>query len=169
MSQWTKRSLQIKARNAVRHQVHFQGCLFLSRHLTIENFAELTGTVSVTSVVKASQLDGSTAEDEREKVKTDLSKLKAKCAESFLLKKKKARKNADPILVCTVLWSTLIWQLIRELSASVCHLKKTAATWRGAHGSWAVTATADSKALSLLRTLLLPLWPLLDLSVQPSI
>lgn len=84
---------------------------------------------------------------------------------------KKERKTADPILACTVLWSTLVWQLIRELFASVCHLKKTAATWRGAHGSSAVTTTAESKAptLSLLRTLLLPLWLLLDLSVYPSI
>lgn len=68
----------------------FPGLPVLS--LTIENFAELTGTVSVTSVVKASQLDGSTAEDEREKVKTDLSKLKAKIAGSLLLKKKKSKK-----------------------------------------------------------------------------
>lgn len=39
-SQWTNSSLQIKARNAFRHQVHFQNCLFLSWRLALENFAE---------------------------------------------------------------------------------------------------------------------------------
>lgn len=109
------------------------------------------------------------AEDERGEVKTDLSKPRAQWASSK--KKKRRKKTADPILVCTVLWSTLIWQLIRELSASVCHLKKTAATWRrGPMAPRAVTATADSKALtlSLLRTLLLPLWLVLHLSFHPS-
>lgn len=74
----------------------------------------------------------STTEDGRREVKTDLSTLKAKSAASFISRKKNNKEIADPILVCTVLWSTLIWQLIRKLFASVCHLKKTAAAWRRA-------------------------------------
>lgn len=159
-----KRSLQMKARNALPHLVHFWGCLFLSQRLAVENFTKLTGMVSVMSDVLTWWFNHGRWKRE---VKMDLYKLNAKSAASFLYKKKK--ENADPILVCTVLWSTLIWQWqLRELFASVCHLKKTAATWRGAHDSWAVTATVDSKALalSLLKTLLFPLFLLLDLFIH---
>lgn len=119
---------------------------------------------------QTSWLDGSTTEDERGKSKWIYTNLMPRVQQASSIKKKKEKKeNADPILVCTVLWSTLIWQWqLRELFASVCHLKKTAATWRGAHDSWAVTATVDSKALalSLLKTLLFPLFLLLDLFIH---